>query len=124
MTDKLFTLAGTSVLKGVKTMRFATGKVNVRTGVLKRNGHTDIALFDLPKPMSKLDAAAWLQDEKDIKDAVLPAGRTTKEAPTTAERAAEIAAAKKAERSQKAKDKRAKARAEKAKQAEGQTATA
>jgi len=88
MSDKLFTLAGVSTLKGVKTMRFATGKTNVRTGVLKRNGHTDIALFDLPKPMSKLDAAAWLKDEKQIADAVLPA-------------------AKKADRSQKAKDKRA-----------------
>lgn len=60
MTDKLFTIAGTATVNGVNTLRFATGKASVREGVLRRAGFTDIQLFDLPNPMSKVAAAAWL----------------------------------------------------------------
>lgn len=60
MNDKLFTIAGTSTVDGVATLRFATGKVKVREGVLRRAGHTEINLRELPKPMSRQDAAAWL----------------------------------------------------------------
>lgn len=60
MTDKLFTIAGTSTVGGVNTLRFATGKVKVREGVLRRAGHTDINLRELPKPMTRAAAAAWL----------------------------------------------------------------
>lgn len=68
--DKLFTIAGTSTVDGVNTLRFATGKVKVREGVLRRAGHTDINLRELPKPMTKQDAAAWLAAQGI--EAVLP----------------------------------------------------
>ena len=60
MNDKLFTIAGTSTVDGVATLRFATGKVKVREGVLRRAGHTDIQLRELPRAMIRQDAAAWL----------------------------------------------------------------
>ena len=124
MSEKTYTLAGTSVLKGVKTMRFATGKPNVRTGVLKRNGHTDIQFFELATPMTKSDAAAWLKDEKGITDAVLPVGRTTKEPPGTAEVEAARAEAKKAEKDAKAKARREAKKAKKAAKATQEPAPA
>jgi len=48
--SKLFTIGGTSVLAGVNTWRFATGKMNTRVGVLKRNGHTELDLQEVPLP--------------------------------------------------------------------------
>ena len=57
---KLFTIAGTSTLNGLNTYRFATGKLNVRVAKLKRHDHSDISLVELPSPMSKVDAIAWL----------------------------------------------------------------
>jgi hypothetical protein len=58
--SKLFTIAGTSVLEGVCKFRVANGSVMARVQVLLKNGHTDINLQDLPKPMSKEDAMAFL----------------------------------------------------------------
>jgi hypothetical protein len=61
-TDKkLFTIAGTSILNGELSVRVATGQINVRHGVLRRNGHEDIKLFELPKPMTRADAAAYIE---------------------------------------------------------------
>lgn len=96
MTDtKTYTIAGTSTLDGVNTYRFATGKATVRAGVLKRNGHTDIALRDLPGAMSKTDAVAFLVKEGIT--AVLPkSGRKATVVKTPEEIAAEAEAAKKA----------------------------
>lgn len=60
---KLFTIAGTSVTRGINTYRFATGKLNVRVSKLMRHGHTDVQLMQLPSAMSKKDAVAWLQSQ-------------------------------------------------------------
>lgn len=96
MTDKLFTIAGTSTVDGVNTLRFATGKVKVREGVLRRAGHTDINLRELPRPMTRQDAAAWLAAQGI--QAILPVkGGKGKPLELTAEqRAAAEAEAKKA----------------------------
>ena len=40
--DKLFTIAGTAMINGVPTLRFATGDVRVREGVLRRAGFTPV----------------------------------------------------------------------------------
>ena len=61
--SKLFTVAGTSVLDGVKTYRFANDMSRVK--VLKRVGHTDVNLIELPKAMDKEAAVAFLAT-KDI----------------------------------------------------------
>lgn len=71
--SKDFTIAGTSTLNGVNTYRFATGKVSVRAGKLRRSGHTDIELNELPSPMSKEAAIEWLTSQGIT--AVLPSNR-------------------------------------------------
>ena len=58
--SKLFTIAGTSTLNGKNTYRFATGKLSVRVTKLKRHGHEDVALQELPEAMSKEAAVAFL----------------------------------------------------------------
>jgi hypothetical protein len=71
--DKTFTIAGTSVYNGVKTFRFANGKANLRVNMLRHFGHTDINLVELPKPMTKVQAAAWLlTNVRGVKGAVIP----------------------------------------------------
>jgi hypothetical protein len=54
MTDKTYTVAGTSKLKGEYKVRFANDML--RTKVLDKHDHTDIILVELPRAMSKLDA--------------------------------------------------------------------
>jgi hypothetical protein len=71
---KLFTIAGTSTLNGANTFRFATGKLNVRTAKLKRHGHMDVSLQELPEPMTKEAAVAFLTAQ-GVSDAVVPAAR-------------------------------------------------
>lgn len=94
--SKLFTIAGTSTLDGTNTYRFATGKVNVRTAKLKRHGHTDVDLIELPRAMSKDDAVAHLVSLG--RAAVLPTNRKDKPVELTAEqKAAADEAARKAE---------------------------
>lgn len=56
--DKLFAVAGTSVLEGKCKARFA--KDLARAKVLAKNGHTDIKLVELPKPMDKAAALAHI----------------------------------------------------------------
>lgn len=82
--EKLFTVAGTSNLNGVVKFRFAND-LKSRVAVLKRNGHTEINLIELPEPMVKADAIAFLeaQDDsaQDISDEVAaPAPEVTEEA--------------------------------------------
>jgi hypothetical protein len=60
---KQFTIAGTSTLNDVNTYRFATGKLSIRVAKLKRHGHSDVCLFELPTPMTKKEAVAWLADQ-------------------------------------------------------------
>lgn len=58
MTDKLFTTVGTSVYQGQTKLRFATDPTRVKR--LLRNGHTNINLVDLPREMTKGQAARYL----------------------------------------------------------------
>lgn len=60
MTERKFDIAGFSTLHGKRKVRFANGKVEVRTKVLERNEHTDIDLRSLPHPMTKAEAMAFL----------------------------------------------------------------
>lgn len=93
--SKLYTIAGTSIINGITTYRFATGDLRVRVRVLKRNDHTDIQLFELAGPMTKDAAIQWLNSQGI--DARLPAvGR----AALTAEQRAAIQAQRIAERAE------------------------
>ena len=56
--DKMFTVAGVSTLNGVVKYRVANSLK--RDAVLKKSGHTDIKLIELPNPMTKEDAVAYL----------------------------------------------------------------
>lgn len=62
--DKLFTVAGVSTLNGVVKYRFANSLK--RDAVLRKNGHTDIKLVELPKAMSKEDAVAYINQHTDF----------------------------------------------------------
>ena len=95
-TEKMYTIAGVSTLGDVVTFRFATGRAKVRAGVLKRNGHTDIDLRDLPREMTKADAQAFLEAQ-GINAVVPVSGRKaavvqTPEEIEAAKKAAEVAA--------------------------------
>lgn len=61
MSNKLYTIAGMSTLNGVAKVRFANGKAEGRAKVLARNGHTDINLLPLPRPMSKDEARDFVK---------------------------------------------------------------
>jgi hypothetical protein len=58
--ENLFTVAGTSNLKGEVKVRFANDLVS-RIKALHRGGHTDVNLMELPNPMTKLEALQYLQ---------------------------------------------------------------
>jgi len=58
--ENLFTVAGTSNLKGEVKARFANDLVS-RIKALHRAGHTEVNLIELPKPMTKLEALQYLQ---------------------------------------------------------------
>lgn len=58
---KTFTIAGTSNLNGVTKLRVANGSIKHRTDVLTRGGHTEINLVELPSPMTRDEARAFLQ---------------------------------------------------------------
>jgi len=62
-TDKTFTIAGVSTQHGKTKHRFANGSLANRAKVLARGGHTDIKLYDLPNPMTKDEARAWLEQK-------------------------------------------------------------
>lgn len=63
MSTKLFTIAGYSNLNGRVKLRVATGTVARRTAVLKSAGHTEINLVELPSPMTRTDASAFVERE-------------------------------------------------------------
>ena len=65
---KKFTVAGHSVLDGVKKTRFATTMDRVK--VLMRNGHTDIELQELPYAMTKDEIRAFFGEEAKAVKAV------------------------------------------------------
>lgn len=60
MTEKLYTVAGTSVHDGETKVRWANDFV-ARSKVLQKRGDTDINLVSLPNPMTKLEALEYLQ---------------------------------------------------------------
>lgn len=60
-TEKLFTVAGTATnADGTVKARFANDLV-ARIKILNKNRCTNINLMELPKPMTKLEALAFLQ---------------------------------------------------------------
>lgn len=66
--EKLFTVAGTATQNGVTKARFANDLVS-RIKILNKNGCTDINLIELPKPMTKLQALQYLQEQGLVGDA-------------------------------------------------------
>ena len=63
MSTKTFTIAGYSNLNGRVKLRVATGTIARRAAVLKSSGHTDINLVELPSPMTRADAAAFVESQ-------------------------------------------------------------
>jgi len=61
-TNKLFTVAGTATQNGVTKARFANDMV-ARIKILNKSGCTNINLIELPKPMTKLEALQYLQEQ-------------------------------------------------------------
>jgi hypothetical protein len=104
--EKTYTIAGTTLFNGVKTFRFANGKLNLRINMLRHFGHDEINLVELPKAMTKVQATAWLlQNVRGTKNAVIPTRAADKTAKNELLLAAEkrAAAVAKARASRKAK---------------------
>ena len=59
MTDKLYTVAGTSTLNGETKARFANDTMRIK--ILAKNGHTNVELVELPSEMSKAEAVQYLK---------------------------------------------------------------
>lgn len=77
-TEKTFTIAGVSTQHGKTKQRFANGSLANRVKVLERNEHTDIKLYELPNPMTKDEARAWL--EQKFGATMVPASKSTAKA--------------------------------------------
>ena len=60
--NKLYTVAGTAEQHGMTKVRFANDFVS-RIKILDKNGCTNIQLFELPEPMTKVDALRWLKEQ-------------------------------------------------------------
>lgn len=65
-TNKTFVIAGISNLAGKIIPRFANDVSRVK--VLEANGHTDITLVQLEKPMTKLEAVKFMIDKQPFLD--------------------------------------------------------
>jgi len=59
-TAKTFSVAGVSTHKDGTKIRFANDSMRVK--ILRKNGHTDIDLIDLPREMTKAEIAQHLFD--------------------------------------------------------------
>ena len=82
MTEKTFTVVGTSIRAGVLKLRLANNGAAARTKVLEKDGHTEVRLFDLPKPMTAAEAEAWLAQQGDavpVRAVVQPKQRVAKQ---------------------------------------------
>ena len=64
MSNKTFTIVGTSNLRGKIKFRFANGSIKNRIAVLARNEHTEVDLIELPEPMSKEEAKDYFVNLK------------------------------------------------------------
>lgn len=59
----VFTVIGVATNpEGEVRVRF-TNDIVTKTKILVKKGDTDIQLFELPEPMSKIDALRWLNDK-------------------------------------------------------------
>lgn len=104
MTDKTFSIAGVSRLKGEMTVRFANDMSRVKT--LVKTGHTEIDLIELKVPMTKRDAVAFLlsidfatkndKTNQEVQDALLAEVDKRQDKPAKAEKPAKVAKAPKA----------------------------
>ena len=65
MSDRTYTVVGTSVQNGKKTLRLANGTAAAREKILVKAGCTDVRLFDLPAAMTAEAAEAWLAEQGD-----------------------------------------------------------
>jgi hypothetical protein len=66
-TDKLFNVVGVSKLNGDYKVRFATDIMRIK--VLAKHGHEDIRLAELPKAVSKYEAAKQIAAMDEFQDA-------------------------------------------------------
>lgn len=66
--NKQFTVAGTATLNGVTKARFANDMV-ARVKILSKAGCTNINLVELPRPMTKIEALQYLQEQGVTGDA-------------------------------------------------------
>ena len=62
-TNKLYTVAGTSTFNGKTKVRFANDYVS-RFKILTKNGHENIEIMELSKPMSKAEVCKFLQSHE------------------------------------------------------------
>lgn len=108
--EKLYAIAGTSTREGINTFRFANGKLNLRRNMLKHCKHDDINLMELPKPMTKVQAMAFLTAQGI--EAVLPTRAKDKTAKPALQVEAEKLAAKRARDAERKRAKRAAERGE------------
>ena len=112
MPEKIYTIAGTSVLDGVLTYRVANKNIKTRISKLNRSGHTEVDLMVLPRPMTRTEAVDYLASLGRI--AVLPTNRKDKPIELTIEQRAEAERVAKRER-ENARKREARAKAKAAK---------
>ena len=90
MSDRTYTVVGTSVQNGKKTLRLANGTAAAREKILHKAGCEDVRLFDLPEQMTAAAAEAWLALQGDTvparaaKPAAAPAVRKARANPVPA----------------------------------------
>lgn len=70
--DKHFTVAGISTLNSV--VKYRVANTLKREAILKKSGHTNIKLIELPQAMSKEDAFAFIAAHSDFQ-AVKPSAK-------------------------------------------------
>jgi hypothetical protein len=63
--DKVFSVAGVSTLNGVVKYRFANALAK-REAILRKGNHTAIKLIELPNPMTKEAAVAFIEANADF----------------------------------------------------------
>lgn len=66
-TEKLFKIAGISTLNDQTKLRFANDMSRIK--VLLKGGHENIRLIELPRAMTKQEAAEYLQNVDKFQDA-------------------------------------------------------
>mgnify|MGYP001061145800 CR=1 FL=1 len=60
MTEKTFEITGVSTLNGKTKIRFANDIMRIK--VLDKNGHQEVELVNLPRPMTKAEIAVHLEE--------------------------------------------------------------